>query len=258
MKTAKGYTYFLNPSQTTVGSSDQPLFAIKKKLQWLFPLEFPISEYFPFMGCMHIEQQCLLIVGQLISGIGLEDILVSADIDIVGLKNALCDANNIKKARYAIQILTVCMYNQLTEAHKNSESNLNLTDWAESDSQCTMFKYMYGTFKFMTWTLMFVRSFREANFLLMLATLKNIVLLIFALDHLHYSRWLPVFINDLESLPITNPALYKEFVSGKFAVPATSTSFSKMAYDHIHEQNNKIIKANSGYINIVNKKMKNF
>ena len=89
-------------------------------------------------------------------------------------------------------------------------------------------------------------------------TLKKIVPLLVAHDHLHNSRWLPVFINDLESLPITNSGLYNEFLSGKFAVPATSTSFSKMAYDQIHEQNNKIIKANSGYINIVNKKMKSF
>ena len=141
----RSYTNFLNPSQTTVGSSDQPLFAIKKKLQRRFPLEFPTSVYFPFMGCIYIyiEQQCLLIVGQLITGTGLEDILVSADIDVVGLKNALCDANNIKKARYAIQILTVCMYNQLLEAYKSSDSDLNLTEWAESNFQCTMFKYIY-------------------------------------------------------------------------------------------------------------------
>ena len=104
---------------------------------------------------------------------------------------------------------------------------------------------MYDIFQFMTWILMFVRSFREANFLLIIATLKKEIPLFFALDHTNYSRWLPVFINDLDTLPDTNPEFYREFLGGKFAVPMTATIFSKMAYDHIHEQNNKVIKAGS-------------
>ncbi len=69
------YTNYLTPGQSTVGSSDQPLYAIKAKIQWSLPLKFPIKQYFAFMGGLHIEQECLVILGQLITGSGLEDIL---------------------------------------------------------------------------------------------------------------------------------------------------------------------------------------
>ena len=36
----------------------------------------------------------------------------------------------------------------------------------------------------------------------------------FALDHIHYARWLPVFIDDLEALTVENPTLFKEFQDG--------------------------------------------
>lgn len=38
----------------------------------------------------------------------------------------------------------------------------------------------------------------------------------------------------------------------------SSAPFSKIAYDHKHEQNNKCIKATSGYINLVNKEDSSF
>ena len=49
MSTAKEYTQYINPSQTTVGCSDQPLYAIKKKIQWACPQQFPLTQYFPFL-----------------------------------------------------------------------------------------------------------------------------------------------------------------------------------------------------------------
>lgn len=121
-----------------------------------------------------------------------------------------------------------------------------------------MFKYMYGIFQLMITILMLVRSFREANFKMLIAVLKDLAPLFFALDHTNYDRWLSVFIQDLQILPESNPTLFKEFVDGKFAIQSTETKFSKMAFDQCHEQNNKKIKATSGYINIVNQKNENF
>lgn len=83
------------------------------------------------MGGLHIEQGALVILGQVITGTGLEDILVNANLDIVSLKTALCDVSSIKKARYPIQILVVCLYKHLLEAYKESGSRLKLDDWAD-------------------------------------------------------------------------------------------------------------------------------
>ena len=49
---------------------------------------------------MHIEQAALRVHGELISGTGLEDIVQAAGINIIGLKTAVCDVNDIEKARY--------------------------------------------------------------------------------------------------------------------------------------------------------------
>ena len=64
----------------------------------------------------------------------------------------------------------------------------------------------------------------------------------FALDHFHYARWLPVFIDDLEALTVENPILFKEFQDGKFVVKSSIAPYSKIALDQKHEENNKTIK----------------
>ena len=60
-----------------------------------------------------------------------------------------------------------------------------------------------------------------------------------------YARWLTVHIFDLISLPITCPdeEMMKEFFT--FA-KSTKKSFSSIAFDQVHEQNNKTIKGLSG------------
>ena len=45
--------------------------------------------------------------------------------------------------------------------------------------------------------------------ILFLSSLKKMVPLCFALDHTHYSRWLSVFIHDLELLRIEDEELFK-------------------------------------------------
>ena len=55
MNIAVSYTQYLNPSQTAIGSSDLPLYALKKNIQWARPTEFPQDVYFCFLGPLHIE-----------------------------------------------------------------------------------------------------------------------------------------------------------------------------------------------------------
>ena len=66
----------------------------------------------------------------------------------------------------------------------------------------------------------------------MIVALEQIVPLFFALDHVHYSRWVSVFIEDLKLLPSKMPSLYKEFKDGHFVVNTIGNTFSKIAMDH--------------------------
>ena len=116
-----------------------------------------------------------------------------------------------------------------------------------------MFKYWYNVLNFQMTTLMTVRCFRESNNLkLLLGCLNDAVQLCFALDHIHYSRWLSVFIHDLELLSVENSDLF-DSLENNLGVRTSKADFSKIAFDHKHEMNNRAIKSRSGYIDLVNK-----
>ena len=118
MRTAIDYTKYLNPSQSTaVGSSDQPLYALKKVIQWACPEEFG-DAYFAFMGDLHIEMATQKCIRQLLTGTGVDTIITVSQLDITGLKSAVCDANNIKKTRYALQVLAVCLSSMQIDAYQ--------------------------------------------------------------------------------------------------------------------------------------------
>ena len=101
MKLTVEYTQYLNPGQIDVGCSDQALYALQKTIQWAYPKLFG-ETYFAFMGGLHVEQAALVCIGQLITGSGMDDIVTNASLDTVGLTTAVCDVNNIKKARYTM------------------------------------------------------------------------------------------------------------------------------------------------------------
>ena len=52
-----------------------------------------------------------------------------------------------------------------------------------------------------TLILIFVRAHREKKFPLYIGIIEELMPQFFALDHVSYSRWMPVHIRDLKSLP---------------------------------------------------------
>ena len=58
---------------------------------------------------MHIEMNILSRHGKLIKGTGLKEVLKTFRLATVGLTAALCDANNLKKARYTVQYCVLLM-----------------------------------------------------------------------------------------------------------------------------------------------------
>lgn len=90
--------------------------------------------------------------------------------------------------------------------------------------------------------LTFVRSIRSGDFALYLESIEQLLPYVFALDHTHYSRWLPVHVRDMRNLEKDHPMVHQEFLVGKFVVTKTSRKFSAMALDQCHEQNNAMIK----------------
>ncbi len=98
--------------------------------------------------------------------------------------------------------------------------------------------------------MIYVRSIREGNFLLYIDALTKIVPWFFALGHIHYARWIPVHLRDMVALKDTHPDVYGEFLKGKFTVKKTTHSFSAMAIDQAHEQNNASVKGDGGAVGL--------
>ena len=100
--------------------------------------------------------------------------------------------------------------------------------------------------------LVFVRSIREGNFHVYVQSLRNLSECFFALDHTNYTRWLTILVFDLISLPITHPNVYQQMLKGLFNFAKTKRTFSQMALNQVHEQNNKIIKGVGGATSLLN------
>ena len=60
---------------------------------------------------------------------------------------------------------------------------------------------------------------------------------VFALDHTHYARNLPIHLRDMATLEEHHPALYVEFkCHGHFMGQKTRKAFSRIPHDQMHEQ----------------------
>ena len=97
---------------------------------------------------------------------------------------------------------------------------------------------------------MFIRGFRSADFDLFRRCLKQIIPCMFVLDHAHYSRWLSVFLHDLERLEDTDESIFQNFMEGHFVVNKSGKPFSCIAEDQAHKQNNKSIRGDGGAVEI--------
>ena len=73
----------------------------------------------------------------------------------------------------------------------------------------------------------------------------------FALDHVSYSRWLPIHLREMISLNTMHPEIASQFTNeGSFTVRKTGRKFSAMAFDQAHEQNNAMVKGEGGAVGL--------
>ena len=64
----------------------------------------------------------------------------------------------------------------------------------------------------------------------------------FVLDHVNYSRWLPVHVRDMLMLQAKCPDVYREFQRGASTAKKTTRPFSAISLDQAHEQVNALVK----------------
>ena len=96
--------------------------------------------------------------------------------------------------------------------------------------------------------LQFCKSGHSVDFDLHVESLEQVMPWITIMDHHHYARNLPVYIRDLSTLKDRHPAIHVEFKNGNFTAQKTLRRFSRIMFDHCHEQGIDWLKNLSGVI----------
>ena len=245
----KETTEYLNPQQIPVLVVDQPLYDIAKKMQWTFPEIFGEDKFVMLLGGLHIEMALWATMGDLLRGSGWPEALAEAGITKTEAAATLfLKASDPMKTRYAHQVTVVVLDSLLKRAYEDCGLEITFDDWismAYREKPTVQFWILIH--KYQQIVLMFIRSHRERKFKLMVATLRKLVPLFFALNHQNYARWVSVLIRDLESLPA---AIQEEFEAGHFTITRSNHRFSSIPIDQAHEQANKRVKGVGGVIGL--------
>ena len=247
----------LNHGQVPVIAMDQPLYALAKQIQWSWP-DLSEEKFVVMLGGLHIEMVIQSMLGKWLEGSGWSSALAEAGIVTSGRAEALLSASHVKRTRYAhhvtaasLHILQGSAYESYCVALEKTEVPLSFELWCSAKAQeHPQFYYWSVILELELLMNMYIKSLREGNFKLYINTLNQLVPWCFALDHVHYARWLPVHIKDMVALKTMHPSVYHEFQKGNFVVQRSTRGFSCMALDQSHEQSNKCIKGDGGVVGL--------
>ena len=236
----------LNPGKIPADTADQPIFALAIELMIRFLDKFGPDKYL-FFGSLHVKESLLIISGQVIKGSGLDEIMCTCGLSIVGA-DSLVTVNDIKRARYCLQVGACVIYSKLKQAHIDSKSDELILSWLANKSKIKeMCFYWKLVLEFMIDLLVLIRSLRKGKYPY-IASLRKLIRWYFALDHYNYARWLSVHIYDLLALPQNLPQLHRFFMDRYFTFQKTDCQVLLMGLDsrQIHQQNNAVMKGMGG------------
>ncbi|KAE8742548.1 hypothetical protein FOCC_FOCC011900 [Frankliniella occidentalis] len=247
----------INEGQVPVLVGDQPLYALLKQIQYTFPDTHGEDKYFIMMGGLHIEMAALRVVGDWLDGSGWVSALLQAEVTTEGRAESLINAGHVTRTRYALQVTVVALFALQKKAYaeyceqESDEFLMSFEDWRTSRAnEIPHFRYWNTAMTLCQLVLQLVRAQRTAHFDLYVTSLRQLVPWFFALDHVHYARWLSVHVRDLTALQDSHPGIYREFQRGLFVARTTGRAFSAMGLDQAHEQLNARIKGDGGMIGI--------
>lgn len=248
----------LNPGQVPVIAMDQPLYTVAKQIQWSWPGTYGEAHFVMMFGGLHIEMAFLKVLGDLLEGSGWTGVLVQSGLATPGTAESYLKACHVTRTRRAHQITACSLYLLLQDAYTKycngldeGVSPMSVEDWcSQRSASCPQICFWSIIIKLEIQLMIFIRSIREANFLLYVDALSTIAPWFFALDHPNYARWISVHLRDMSTLKYTHPNIYSQFMKGNFVVKKTAHKFSAMAIDQAHEQNNATVKGDGGAVGL--------
>lgn len=242
---------YLNPGQIPVTTFDQPLFALAKFVQWKWPDTHGERVHVVMLGGLHIEMALWSTLGDLLQGSGWTTALTEAQVASAGISDSFLKAAHLTRTRHAHQVTLLALHHLQQEAFRLSAApsdERSTNAWKENMLKCPTFLYWDQIMRYETLILIFIKAQREKNFTLYVEVLEELIPMFFALDHVNYSRWMPVHIRDMKSLPATIMDEFKK--DSHWVLSKTCNKFSAIPFDHAHEQENKIVKGAGGAVGL--------
>ena len=248
--------HLLNPGQVPVLTLDQPLFTIAKQIQWNWPDVYGEEQFVILLGGLHIEMAALTTPGDFLDGSGWTHALTQADLATAGKAESFLKTSHVKRTRHAHQVtasaLSILLHNAYDTYVCEESEPMPFDEWCTERVEASpQFQYWLIVMQMELLVLVYVRSLRDANFLLYVAVLVPLTPWFFALDHTHYSRWVPIHIRDMMTLHERHPDIATQFAQRGFVVRQTKRPFSAIAINHAHEQNNKVVKGDGGAVDLL-------
>ncbi len=204
------------------------------------------------IGGLHTEMALWNTLGDVLESSGWTTALTEAEVASFGTADSYLKAAHLTRTRHAHQITLLTLHNlqreafMLSEGPKDEESAMA---WRNNmQKRSPTFMYWDLIMRYETLILIFIRAHREKNFPLYVEVLEELTPLFFALDHVNYSRWMPVHIRDMKSLPDTIKEEFEKFTH--WVLSKTSKKFSAIPFDQAHEQENKIVKGSGGAVGL--------
>ena len=254
MNLIKVLTNNLNPSQVSVITGDQPVYALGKQVQWMFPDAYRnVFSFTRMMGQvqLHIEMAFMNAIGDWLEGSGWVEIFEKARITTPGRIESFLTGRKVKRTRYAHQLSLAALTKLSKQAFEDQNEYTDFDHWKEkAEEKSANSVFWFRVIELESILFEFIKSLRQADFPSFVSSLKKIMPWMFSLDHVHYSRWMSVFLKDLTELPAKHEEIFQQFVKGFFTVKKSGREFSCIGIDQAHEQNNKLIKIDGGAIGI--------
>ena len=231
MDVLRQVTDYVNPGQLPVIILDQPLYTIAKYVQWKWPATHGEKVYVVMLGGLHIEMALWSLCGDMLESSGWTTALSEAGVASSGTADSFLKVSHLTRTRHPHQVTALALSKLQRDAFVtcNDESDDEAFAKWRSDllERSPTFKFWDMILRLETLILIFIKAHRTRQFQLFVETLEVLAQWFFALDHVNYSRWLPVFINDMKSLPKD----VKEELPKNWVVQKTEKKFSAMPID---------------------------
>ena len=196
MQIATQITEKLNPGHTPVFAGDMPVYALGKETPWKYPEISKRSVW--VMGPLHNEQAFMDLIGNWLEGSGWTQIYESAGISTPGRIESFLNVSDIKRTRYAHKVTSSRLLKVAQKAHQAIVDDTSYEDWKTNlEKKSVKAEFCFTVIDYESLLFKFIKNIRSSDFDLHIACLHKMVMCLFALDHINYSRWMPVLLKDM-------------------------------------------------------------